>query len=151
MAANTLTQKDKKALKQDVESMLEKYRIYLLALPSDWQPQITASYSIVPPVQSNQFSSQTESIAIKRVDFERERIEYINRLWKAVNRLNKYERELIVRRYMDHEEEYDYTVYSEMLLSESKYYKLKDKAFMKLAVVFGLALPDDILKMGGNR
>lgn len=151
MVAITFTPADKKVFKQEIESMFEKYHMYLITLPIDFQPQITPTYSIVPPTQTNQFSSQTESIAIKRTDFERERVEYIDRFWRAVNRLNKQERELVVRRYMGHEEEYDYTVCNEMLLSESQYYRLKNKAFMKLAVIFGLISPEDAMQLRGVR
>ncbi|OQP08985.1 ArpU family phage packaging/lysis transcriptional regulator, partial [Geobacillus thermoleovorans] len=63
-----------------------------------------------------------EDATIKKVDFERERDEYMERIRRAVNRLNKMERELIIKRYMTLEEPYDYEVYNEMGISESKFY-----------------------------
>ncbi|WP_429904348.1 ArpU family phage packaging/lysis transcriptional regulator [Geobacillus stearothermophilus] len=75
-----------------------------------------------------------EDATIKKVDFERERDEYMEkRIRRAVNRLNKMERELIIRRYMTLEEPYDYEVYNEMGVSESKFYRIREKAFYKLA------------------
>lgn len=86
-----------------------------------------------------------EDATIKKVDFERERDEYMEkRIRRAVNRLNKMERELIIRRYMTLEEPYDYEVYNEMGVSESKFYRIREKAFYKLA----FALRIEVYKEG---
>ena len=87
----------------------------------------------MPPSNTNAFHSSTESVAIKKADFERERDEYMERIRRAVNRLNKMERELIIKRYMTLEEPYDYEVYNEMGISESRFYRIREKAFYKLA------------------
>lgn len=39
----------------------------------------------------------------------------------------------IIKRYMTLEEPYDYEVYNEMGISESKFYRIREKAFYKLA------------------
>ena len=58
----------------------------------------------------------------------------MNRIERAVNRLTKLERELIIKRYMTYDEEsYDYEIYNEMGISESKFYRIREKAFYKLA------------------
>ncbi|MGG3922981.1 ArpU family phage packaging/lysis transcriptional regulator, partial [Geobacillus thermodenitrificans] len=82
---------------------------------------------------TNAFHSSTESAVIDKVDFERERDEYMERIRRAVNRLNKLERELIVKRYLTLEEPYDYDVYNDMGISESTFYRIREKAFYKLA------------------
>ena len=123
---------DRAATKRAVEAALEKYRVYLLTLRLDEMPRVTQCYSLVP-APSNQFRSSTESIAIRNVDYEREREEYIRRITSAVNRLSKWERAIIVRRYMSWEDVYDYEVYPELGMSERKYYRLKSRAFYKLA------------------
>jgi ArpU family phage transcriptional regulator len=87
----------------------------------------------VPPSNTNAFHSSTESVAIKKADFERERDEYMNRMARAVNRLTKLQRELVIKRYMSIEEPRDYDVYNEMCISESKYYRERERAFYKLA------------------
>lgn len=125
---------DGKKTKEAVETALEKYRMYMLTVPDEFLPRVTQTYSLVPPTQTNAFYSSTESAAIRKVDFERERDEYTNRIVRAVNRLNKMERELIIKRYMTLEEElYDYEIYNIMRISESKYYRIREKAFYKLA------------------
>lgn len=126
---------DGEKTKEAVEAALEKYRMYMLTVPDEYLPRVTQTYSLVPPSNTNAFHSSTESAAIKKADFERERDEYIERIRRAVNRLNKTERELIIKRYLSNEEMYDYELYNEMGMSESKYYRLKARAFYKLAFI----------------
>lgn len=123
---------DRVATKKAVEAALEKYRIYLLTLRLDQLPKVTQGYSLVLAV-TNQFHSSTEKIAIRNVDYEWEREEYIRRVINAVNRLSKWERAIIIQRYMSEEDVYDYEVYHELGMSERKYYRLKSRAFYKLA------------------
>jgi ArpU family phage transcriptional regulator len=124
---------DGEKTKEAVEAALEKYRMYMLTVPDEFLPRVTQTYSLVPPSNTNAFHSSTESAAIKKADFERERDEYMERIRRAVNRLNKTERELIIKRYMSIDEPYDYEVYNEMGISESKFYRIREKAFYKLA------------------
>lgn len=126
---------DGEKTKEAVEAALEKYRIYMLTVPDEHLPRVTQTYSLVPPSQTNAFRSSTERAAIRKVDFERERDEYMEKVRRAVNRLTKLERELIVKRYLTLEEPYDYDVYNEMGMSERQYYRIKARAFYKLAFI----------------
>lgn len=60
---------DREKTKTAVESALERYRFYLLQLPDEKSPKVTATYSLVPPGHSNQFHSSTEAAVIIRVDY----------------------------------------------------------------------------------
>jgi ArpU family phage transcriptional regulator len=124
---------DGEKTKEAVEAALEKYRMYMLTVPDEFLPRVTQTYSLVPPSNTNAFYSSTESAAIKRADFERERDEYMEKIRRAVNKLSMKERELIIKRYMTLEEPYDYEVYNELGYSESKYYRIREQAFYKLA------------------
>ncbi|WP_121614773.1 ArpU family phage packaging/lysis transcriptional regulator [Virgibacillus halodenitrificans] len=121
--------------KTSVESALEKYKMFLLMDPEDYQPKITSSFSLVPPTLNNEFHSSTEETAIKRIDDERKRREYITKIQKAVNRLAYQERTVIINRYLKEDEIYDYEVYNELGYSERKYYRIKARAFYKLAFI----------------
>jgi ArpU family phage transcriptional regulator len=134
---------DGEKTKEALEATLEKYRMYMLTVPDELMPKITATYSIVPPSNTNAFHSTTESIAIERVDFEQERDAYIDRIRKAVNRLNVKERELIAKRYMTQEDVYDYEIYNDMGFSESKYYRVREQAFYKLAFILRIEVYKD--------
>ncbi len=129
---------DRDTTKKLVEAALEKYRIYLLTQSLDNQPKVTQSFSIVPPTNTNKFRSSTEDAAIRNADYDRERSEYIKRIFTAVNRLNYWERAIIIRRYMLEDDVYDYELYNEMGMSERKYYRIKAKAFYKLAFALGI-------------
>ncbi|WLR54300.1 ArpU family phage packaging/lysis transcriptional regulator [Mesobacillus subterraneus] len=123
---------DRNATRKAVESALEKYRILLLR-QFDNQPKITQSYSIIPPSNTNQFYSTTEDVAIKNAELEREMQLYLTRMIKAVNGLTQWERAIIIKRYMDQEDVFDYEIYNEIGMSERKYYRVKGRAFYKLA------------------
>jgi ArpU family phage transcriptional regulator len=138
------TKQNIKAARKKVEIALEKYKMYLLTLPDDMLPKITSSYSIAPPSKTNQFYSSTEAVAIQRIDYEREREEYMQRIQAAVNRCSEMERAIIIQCYMQPEDVYDYEIYNELGISESKFYQLKGKALDKLAVILGFISVEDL-------
>jgi ArpU family phage transcriptional regulator len=121
-----------------------KHIAYMLTVPDEFLPRVTQTYSLVPPSNTNAFYSSTESAAIAKADFERERDEYMERICRAVNRLNKMERKLIIKRYMCLEELRDYDVYNEVGISESMFYRVREKEFYKLA----FALRIEVYKEG---
>lgn len=137
---------DRKETQKNVENALELYRMYLLTIPEEKLPKVTASYSLVPPSNTNGFHSTTEDIAIDRADEDRVRVEYVERFRKAVNRLSPREREAVILRYLGDEELFDYEVYNQMGMSESYYHqKFKPRIFYKLA----LALKIEVYKKKG--
>jgi len=124
---------DRDATKKAVEAALEKYRVFLLTQSLDKLPRVTQRYSLVPPSSTNKFHSSTEEMAIRSADYERERDEYIQRVTAAINRLSEWERAIIIRRYMLEDDMYDYEIYNDLGMSERKYYRIKSRAFYKLA------------------
>lgn len=126
---------DKDATRDAVEKELEKYRMYLLMEPEENEPKITSQFKLVPSAPSNLFKSTTEDTAIKKIDQERKRQDFINKIQRAVNRLAYQERSIIIKRYLTEDEYYDYEVYNELGYSERKYYRLKSRAFYKLALI----------------
>lgn len=126
---------DRDATRDAVESILEKYKMYLLMVPEDIEPKITSSLKLVATSPSNQFNSSTEDAAIKKVDQEKHRRDFINKIQRAVNRLAYQERSVIINRYLSEEDVYDYEVYNELGFSERKYYRIKARAFYKLALI----------------
>jgi ArpU family phage transcriptional regulator len=124
---------DRDATKKAVEAALEKYRVFLLTQSLDKLPKVTQQYSLVPPSNTNKFHSSTEEMAISNADYERERSEYIKRVAMAVNRLGYWERAILIRRYMMEDDVFDYEIYNDFGMSERKYYRIKSRAFYKLA------------------
>jgi ArpU family phage transcriptional regulator len=126
---------DREKTKAAVESALEKYRFYLLMVPEDKLPKVTATYSLVPPSFSNEFHSSTEQAAIDRIELDFARNGHIDWVLRGVNRLSKIEREIIYKRYLEDEEVFDYEIYNEIGMSERRYYRLKARIFYKLAFI----------------
>ncbi|QPC47125.1 ArpU family phage packaging/lysis transcriptional regulator [Mangrovibacillus cuniculi] len=126
---------DREITRAAVEAALEKYRFYLLTVPDERLPKVTTTFSLVPPTLTYAFHSSTEEVAIARVDFERERDAYIEKIRRAVNRLNGREREVIIRKYLQEDCIYDYEVYNEMGLSERSYYRIKGETLLRLAFI----------------
>ena len=124
---------DREKTKEKVEQVLEKYRMFLLSVPEEKLPKITANYSLTPPAFTNEFHSPTESAAIDKVDLEKAKEKHIEWVRKAINKLNFKEREMIIKRYLSDEEMYDYQVYNQMGMSERKFYRFKARTFYKLA------------------
>lgn len=124
---------DGKKTKEAVEGVFEVYRHYLGTMPSDILPKLTSSYSIVPPTFTNAFHSSTEDIAIERVEYEKERNEFMSGVWKAVNRLKDDERKIIVKFFMEDVPGYDPDIWLDLGVGKTKYYKLKGQAILRLA------------------
>lgn len=124
---------DREQTKGAVEDILEKYRIYLLREPIERLPKITPNYSLEMPSFTNAFHSSTEETAIHNVDFEINRQSLLKKVQRAVNRLGYWERAIIIQKYMTQDNVFDYEVYNDLNMSEKKYYRIKSRAFYKLA------------------
>jgi ArpU family phage transcriptional regulator len=136
---------DREKTKEAVEAALEKYRMFLLSFPEEKVPKITASYTLQPPAFTNEFHSPVEDAVIHKVDMEKERERYIDWVRKGINKLNFKEREMIIKRYLEDEEMYDYELYNEMGMSERKFYRLKSRAFYKLAFALKLEVYEEVV------
>lgn len=130
---------DKRKTKAAVEKALATYRRYTLQVSLNKQPSITASYSLAP-ASSNLPSSKTENAALANVQYERDRIEYLEWISEGVNRLGETERTIIYMRYLQKYEEYDYQIYNELNMSERSYYRLKAEMFIDLALALNIAV-----------
>ncbi|SET76370.1 phage transcriptional regulator, ArpU family [Oceanobacillus limi] len=126
---------DRDATRDAVEDQLESYKFYLLMDPEDIEPKVTSSLKLVATAPSNQFHSSTEDAAVKKIDQEKKRRDFIKRIQRAVNRLAFQERSIIIKRYLTDEDVYDYEIYNELGFSERKYYRIKSRAFYKLALI----------------
>ena len=123
-----------KETKKKLEIELFRYRDYLITLPNFLMPKITASYSVIPPTTTNAFHSTTENAAIERIEYERERNVFLNRMHKAVNSLKDDERQIIVKKYMQHNElGYDREIMMDIGVGKTKYYQIKGEAMLRLA------------------
>lgn len=129
---------DRTLTREEVERHLEQYRLLLFTQPEEQLPKITQHFSFLPHSETNAFHSTTESIAVKKVDQEREIANFINRTNKAINRLSRQERAIIIKNYCDKENLYNYEIYNELGMSERHYNRVKGRALYHLALALRL-------------
>ena len=129
---------DRTLTREHVEKHLEKYRLLLLTQPEEKLPVITQQFSITPRSITNAFSSETENLAIERVDNEQAIARFIERTNKAINRLSRQERAVIIKNYCNTEKLYNYEIYNELGMSERHYNRIKSRAFYHLALALRL-------------
>lgn len=132
MNTRTIQRVDEKLTRKAVEEKMDKYRMYLLTVPADILPSITASYTLIP-ASSNQFNSKTENAAIERAELELEREKYFKWIHNAVASLKADEKEIIMRRYLNPEIDTDREIWMDLCIGSTKYYKKKWEAILRLA------------------
>jgi len=132
-----LPELDRKRTQAAVEDALEKYQIFKTIAFEEREAGITAGYNERFHGPTNVTSDQTADIATHNIDVQAQRRSYCERIERAVSKLAPRERLLITERYMTEDDEvFDYMVYNDILrVSESKFYKMKWRAFYKLALI----------------
>lgn len=134
---------NRSATRDAVEQTFEKYRIMLLTEPEERLPKVTQSFSLTPPSNTNEFHSDTEEAAVINVDNIRYRRDFLKRIQKAVNRLNYQERAILIQRYMLQDNVFDYEIYRELGISDRTYYRVKSRAFYKLAFILKIEVYEE--------
>jgi ArpU family phage transcriptional regulator len=125
---------NEKETKKALEKALYKYRDYLITLPLFLMPNVTPSYSIIPPTTTNAFHSSTEDAALERIIYENERDTYLSWIHEAVNTLKEDERQIIIKKYLLHNEiGYDREIMMDISVGKTKYYQIKGEAILRLA------------------
>ncbi|WP_078392029.1 ArpU family phage packaging/lysis transcriptional regulator [Shouchella patagoniensis] len=137
-----LPELDKQKTKEEVEEALNKYRMYKYLAFEDRETSTTSSWKETVVSQSGT-TDQTASAAIYNADTKAYQKRYCERVERAVRRLPQYEQFLVERRYMDREADYmtDLKMYTHAFqppIGHKFYYKLKWKAFYKLALALDL-------------
>lgn len=131
---------DGKATQKAVEAVLRQYRTYLVSTPEELMPVLTAKYNIEIPNFSNIKQSSVENAAVKRADFVQEYIKFYNWFKRGISKLTLIERHLISMAYLEIEPMYNYEIYLELGISESKFYRLRGRALYKLSIGLGVEI-----------
>lgn len=131
---DNLAQIDSAATQKEVEEKFRQYRTYMLTVPEDKMPAITTRYTLEMPNFSNIKSSSVENAAIDIADSEIEREKFFNWIASGLRKLTKMERKLIALKYLQMEPVYNYDIYTELNISESSFYRIRNQALYKLAL-----------------
>lgn len=132
---NLIPDIDKKKTITAAKEALEKYQLYILREPEIREPQVIPAWANlgIPHPNTNAFHSSTEDCAISNVDRETEMHRHVLSVRRAVSKLNFEEQRLIILRYLKQENMTDVAAYLELGMSERNYYRLRNKAFYKIA------------------
>ncbi|GGA98677.1 ArpU family transcriptional regulator [Macrococcus hajekii] len=131
---------DKKATKRNVIEALKKYNRLLRLQMVRTMPKVTQSFQFIPPSTAKSLNTIENSVYknIEREKLLKDRDEYISTIHEAVEKLDGDNRYIIVNRYISDDETDDYTIYSDLGVGRTKYYKLKQEAFIQLAFFLGI-------------
>jgi len=129
---------DREATRTAVEERLESARIYKQIGFVRREMKNTSSPEPRYHGATNTVGKPAEDVAVWNVDMEQRMEEQYNQVQHAIARLWKVEREIVEMRYMSSNEVYDYNVFSELNMSERKYYRIKSSALYKLAFALRL-------------
>ncbi|PHE40073.1 ArpU family transcriptional regulator [Bacillus pseudomycoides] len=144
---------DRKATQVRLEEVLENVRIYRQFGMIRNEMKVTSSSEIRYHGPTNIVGKPAEDVALANVKLsEREaRLQRLSfQIDKALSRFSKNQRGIIVKRYLEDEEVFDYMVYNDIGMSERTYRRNKSNAFYKLAFALRLEVYELEEQSGGN-
>lgn len=143
---------DRKATQVRVEEILENVRIYRQFGMIRHEMKVTVSSELRYHGATNIVGKPAEDVALANVAMSEREVK-LQRLSfqidKALSRFSKNQRDIIVKRYLEDEEVFDYMVYNEIGMSERTYRRNKSNAFYKLAFALRLEVYETE-ESGGN-
>ncbi len=123
---------DKEKTKRNVVELLNSYRTLARLADEEYLPNLTATYTFEPKSYTGTVNKAIENAVVKKVAAERE----INKIVKAVNKLNQTDRQLIYDKFLDKRELSSTAIYSKNNISASSFYRELDKALIKFAEAY---------------
>jgi len=129
---------DGEATQKAIENILRQYRTFMLTTPDEFMPSITAKYTLEMPTFSNVKQSSVENAAIRSVDEFKKYEKFFGWFNRGLCKLTMIERHIITLTFLDKEPMFDYEVYTELRISKSKYYRVRNRALYKLAMALGV-------------
>ncbi|MED0990280.1 ArpU family phage packaging/lysis transcriptional regulator [Bacillus nitratireducens] len=144
---------DRAATQDKLEEVLEEIRIYRRFGMIRQEMKVTPSYEVRYHGPTNVVGNPLEDVALANIQQSKKEkwLENMSfRIEQAVSRLNKNQRDIIVKRYLEDEEVFDYMVYSEIGMSERTYRRHKSRAFYRLAFALRLEIYETEEHYGGE-
>jgi ArpU family phage transcriptional regulator len=115
--------------------------------------KVTASCEARYHSPTNMVGKPAEDVALTNIAMSEREVK-LQRLSfqidKALSRFSKNQRDIIVKRYLEDEEVFDYMVYNEIGMSERTYRRNKSNAFYKLAFALRLEVYETEEHYGGD-
>ncbi|OJE47424.1 ArpU family transcriptional regulator [Bacillus proteolyticus] len=144
---------DRKETQVRLEEILENLRIYRQFGMIRNEMKVTASCEVRYHGPTNMVGKPAEDVALVNVAMSEREVK-LQRLSfqidKALSRFSKNQWDIIVKRYLEDEDIFDYMVYNEIGMSERTYRRNKSNAFYKLAFAFRLEVYETEEHHGGD-
>jgi ArpU family phage transcriptional regulator len=144
---------DRKATQVRLEEVLENVRIHRQFGMIRNEMKVTASCEVRYHGPTNMVGKPAEDVALTNIAMSEREVK-LQRLSfqidKALSRFSKNQRDIIVKRYLEDEEVFDYMVYNEIGMSERTYRRNKSNAFYKLAFALRLEVYETEEHYGGD-
>ncbi|MGU3369276.1 ArpU family phage packaging/lysis transcriptional regulator [Bacillus mycoides] len=132
---------DRKATQVRLEELPENVRIYRQFGMFRNEMKVTASCEVRYHGPTNMVGKPAEDVALANVAMNEREVK-LQRLSfqidKALSRFSTNQRDIIIKRYLEDEEVFDYMVYNNIGMSERTYRRSKSNAFNKLAFALRL-------------
>ncbi|HFK1544957.1 TPA: ArpU family phage packaging/lysis transcriptional regulator [Bacillus albus] len=144
---------DRKATQIYLERILENVRIYRQFGVIRNEMKVTASSEVRYHGPTNVVGQPAEDVALENVELSKreERLQLLSsQIDNVLSRFSTSQRDIIVKRYLEDEEVFDYTVYNEIGMSERTYRRNKSNAFYKLAFALRLEIYETEGLYGGD-
>lgn len=123
---------EKKTIKQ-ADKKLKDYKRYLRIAGMRLEQRITQNWSTEPRGASNQRHSQIENIVSRKDEAEKE----LKTIEEALHYLDdELGREIIKRSYLDKQKDKDYMIYSDLAISHTLFYELKNEALLQFSEAY---------------
>ena len=136
---NSFNAIDKKKSKKNVTDFLKIYKEILYTFPLINEPDLNEKYQFIQPRTVNEY----KSIDKQQVQEEREKIlsdrdTVLNQVHNAIDKLLPDERYIIVTRYIKGNYKDDFNIYSDLGIGRTNYYKIKDRALIRMSLMLDL-------------
>ncbi|MED1536199.1 ArpU family phage packaging/lysis transcriptional regulator [Bacillus pseudomycoides] len=144
---------DRKATQARLEKILEDVCIYRQFGMIRNEMKVTTSCEVRYHGPTNVVGKPAEDVALANLELSKreERLKRLSfQIDKALSRFSKNQRDIIVKRYLEDEEVFDYMVYNEIGMSERTYRRNKSNAFYKLAFALRLEVYETEEHRGGD-
>lgn len=131
---------DFKATRKNVSQAFKKYKKLLRLQPVRVMPNITQAFDFIPP-STDRLMNGIETAVHKNIEREKllkEREVYLELIHDAIKHLSDDEKYIIVKSFVSEDCESDYSIYSDLGLGRTKYYRLKNEAILHIAFSLGI-------------
>lgn len=132
---------DRVATRKAVEAALEEARIYKQIGMKSRETRSTPSYEPRFHGLTNMIAKPVEDCALRNVDAEERMNQHLASVEEAIARLDQRQKEIIERRYLEREKQYDYLICYDLGMSDRTYRREKADAIYLLALMLKLSVP----------